>query len=98
MLFDNHPELRHKLSLTLVSLFFTNLIGWNIYIYNKILSNERALFNQKTWITEEFAKKSTIKRLETKIDNKFEAMTQRFDDINKRLDFIILLNKGKKEP
>ncbi|MBU2707711.1 hypothetical protein KCM76_17090 [Zooshikella marina] len=91
---EKHPELRHKLFMSFVGLFVTHLIAWNVYIYSQMSSNQREFLILKAWINENFAKKTTIKSLETKIDSKFETITQRFDDINKRLDFIILLNQG----
>ena len=90
MLLDNHPDLRHKLYVSLALLVLSNIIGWNIYVYNKVLSNEREMLNQKVWVSENYAKKSEIKSLDVKIDNKLDMITRRLDKI-----FNHFINKEK---
>ena len=83
---NNHPELKHKLTVSLVVLLIGNLVTWNIYLYNKVATNEREVLNLKVWVAENYAKKTDI----TALDNKLNLIQKRLDQL-----FNHLIKQGK---
>ena len=83
---NNHPELKHKLTVSLVVLLIGNLVTWNIYLYNKVATNEREVLNLKVWVAENYAKKTDI----TALDSKLNLIQKRLDQL-----FNHLIKQGK---
>ncbi|WP_163831874.1 hypothetical protein [Spartinivicinus ruber] len=83
---SNHPELKHKLAVSIVVLLLGNLVTWNIYLYNKVATNEREVLNLKVWVAENYAKKTDI----TTLDSKLTTIQKRLDQL-----FNHLIKQGK---